>query len=69
MTTWVGREGWCSENGVLVHLASEAAVDGVPSVLDLDDEIVADGFDTIEQAQAYVERRWSTEGHVLVWRN
>lgn len=63
------REGWRVEGGVYVHLASEAAVDEVPSVIDLEDEIIADGFETLESAQRYVERRYEVDGHVSQWRD
>lgn len=73
----MSRPGWVididDELGQMdVHLKSEAAVreseDGATwYVIDLDEEIVADGFETRAEAQAYVERRFEVEGHALDW--
>lgn len=61
----IEREGWGEEDGVWVHLESEAAVDPTSLVvLDLDDKIIADGFEHPDAVLGYVERRAEEVGHI-----
>ncbi len=62
----IERDGWDSEDGLLIHLESEASVDMQGYAFTLEDEVVFGGS-SVEAAMDYVDRRFASDGHSLNW--